>query len=354
MVPVGGIMLITNGLNAGIMDPNDFPDFCTIIANILPPQAVYGYLFQDDMVTPIPGVVVTFKEVATGETIADTTDASGRYAVDLNVLLLGFTNGDDIEVSTPAPNQAWTGDMLDTSGPAQQLDLIVDTTIPVIGATTVDKPFINSQGTFGGIAPPVLVTVADVTDNRNLGVAAWGIRNENQSPNGTMYFTCDITNEIMPATYGWDGTWYFIDGVLVTVTISPFYGGTDLFVFGEVNGASFPGQVIGNNAPSHYANFDEFGNFGGVYSTLGTIDLGDDVLVTPIAFDTFRAYAYVEGDGYVATTSVSTFTVNPWVALFWALSIADTQTAYLPSWIGAIVKATQGLTVNEDNEDVAT
>jgi hypothetical protein len=309
------------------------------------PYGIYGYLY-DDLGPVIPGVTVTVTNARTGVTFTDITDGTGKYAVDIaDISGLGCDDEDFIYATTPAPNQGYGSTYVNiTLFPiGRQVDITVDITDPVIGATTIDKPYINSQGTFDGIVPPVMVTVDDVTDNSALGVAAWGIRNENQSPNGTMYFTCDITNEIMPATYGWDGSWYFINNVLVTASISPNIGGTDLFVFGEVNGATTPGQIIGNNAPSHYANFDEFGNFGGVYATMGTLELTDDDIVTPIAFDTFRAYAYVEGDGYVATSSLSTFTVNPWVAL----TIADIPDGRYAVCVSAIDEAQNKAWTNE-------
>ena len=196
----------------------------------------------------------------------------------------------------------------------QEYRTIVDSVAPNIGVTTVDKLYINNQGTFGGVAPPVQVTT-NVTDT-NLAVASWGIRNDLQVGNSTIYFGCDITDDAMPSIHGWDGSWYFVDGVLVTASISPANGGTDLFVMGEVNGSHNTGDVIGNVMPSHYALFNATGAYQNVYDTQGTFAFGDDVAVPSAVGDTFRAYRYDEGSGYVATSSVSTYALGvDWVSL---------------------------------------
>ncbi len=276
------------------------------------PHAIIGYLY-DDVGPVIPGVTVTVTNAHTGETFTDITDSTGRYDVDIAGALEYYV-GDFIYATTPEPNQGYNSLYVDVTFPYQWLNITVDRTDPVIGATTVDKLFINNQGTFGGTIPPVNITVADITSDNPLGAAAWGIRDEFQWE-GTMYFTCDITNEAMPATYAWDGSMYLIGGVLVTVTISPFNAGTDLFVFGEVDGTSAPGDEIGNTLPIHYATFQSDGTFQSVYSTEGTLDYTDDVEIIPMGGMTFRPYRYDEGSGYIATAALETYTVDPWVTL---------------------------------------
>ncbi len=280
--------------------------------NLSEPHGIIGYLF-DDVGPVIPGVLVTVTNERTGEIFTDITDGTGRYDVDI-VGALEYMVNDHIYAYTEEPNQGFADLYVDISVPYQWLNITVDRTDPVIDVTSVDKPYINNQGTFGGTVPPVNVTVLDVTDNTALGAAAWAIRSEFQWE-GTMYFACDITDEVMPATYPWDGSWYHIDGELVTASISPANGGTDLFVMGEVNGASAPGDEIGNNLPTHYATFLADGTPQAVYSTEGTLDYADDVVFAPSAGDTFRPYRYDEGAGYVATAALPTFTVAPWVTL---------------------------------------
>ena len=530
LIVPGGIGFLSGFSNIAPMDPNDAPDFCTIQTNLAVPQPIYGYVTAADLTTPIPGIGVTVTEAATGETIGAITDANGRYDIDINDLLLGYTDGDLIEASTIAPNQAYnnailvvagppalwnislivdatvptssvsivpaanntgtwnvdfayddalvngyasgvysvdiyvetpltpgvynfwigqidgaftgtevytpidgegiynfysiatdyagnveavpgvlpddgiiydiTAPIVNVDGPATsdvqaftvtyamndpvpasgvanaslwwtfdggaswteygddaatgsfnvdvgtlsgdgtygwytaawdiagnneaypptvagdiEFETLVDTSAPVIGITSVDKLYINNHGTFTGTPPPVLVTTT-VTDT-NLAAASWGIRNDLQIGNSTIYFGCDITNEGMPATYGWDGSWYFVDGVLVTASISPANVGTDLVVMGEVNGASNAGDVIGSVMPSHYATFDQFGAYQSIYDTQGTFDFSDDGLpITENIGDTFRAYRYDEGAGYIATVSVSTKAIAvDWVTL---------------------------------------
>ena len=83
---------------------------------------------------------------------------------------------------------------------------------------------------------------------------------------------------------------------MIAAGISPDNAGTDLFVMGEVNGTSNPGDVMGNNMPSHYATFLDDGTYQAVYKTMGTPDYGDDEVM--VEAGTFRAYRYDEGDGH--------------------------------------------------------
>jgi hypothetical protein len=189
---------------------------------------------------------------------------------------------------------------------------LVDKTPPAIGSTTADELFINNAGTYGGTPPPVSVTT-NVSD-LNLAVASWGIRNENPS-NGTIYFRMDITNDTMPSTQQWDGNWYFVDGVLVTGGMCPDWFVTEIFVMGELNGNSTDEKDLGYILPSHYALFDGSGN-NVIYSTMGTPQFYDDNPLTPDGGDTFRAYRYDEGSGYVATAALSSYVPGfDWVNL---------------------------------------
>ena len=130
---------------------------------------------------------------------------------------------------------------------------LVDTGKPLIGATTVDKLYINNDPltVYGGTPPPVQVTVDSVTDTNLLG-AAWGVRDDLQNPSPTLYFSYDITNDAFPSSHAWDGNQYFIDGNIVTVTMSDTFG-LDMIVYGELDGSNAAGDEIGNNLPSHYA-----------------------------------------------------------------------------------------------------
>jgi len=297
--------------NIAPMDPNDPPDFCTIQSNIGPPQAIYGYVKADDMVTVIPGVPVTVTDSTTWEALGAITDALGRYDVDLNDLTFAYTNGDFIEVTTPAPNQGYNTTILVAPGPPQQVDVIVDSSPPLINFTNAAPLYVNTQGTFGGTTPPVNMQT-QVWD-MNLAAAAMGVRNEDTGaqPNETYYVTYNFT--ATDGNFNWDGSWYFIAGggntELVTATFSDAFG-TDVLVFGEINGASNAGDVVGYTA-SHYVVFDQLGVYQSTWATQGTLRMADDVQIFPGGADTFRPYIYEGGQGYIACVNTYTFVVTP-------------------------------------------
>jgi len=307
----GGMILQVGGPNLLIMDPNDPPDFCTIISNIGPPQAVYGYVKLADMVTPVPGATVTVLDTATGESLNDVSDALGRYDVDMNDLLFGYANGDFVEVTTPAPNQGYNSTNLIVPSGGQQVDVIVDDTPPLINFTIAAPLYVNTQGTFGGTTPPVNMQ-SQVWD-QNIAAAAMGVRNEDTGtqPNETYYVSYNFTTT--DGNFNWDGSWYFIAGggneEIVTATFSDAFG-TDTLVFGEINGASNSGDVIGYTA-SHYVVFDQFGVYQSTWITQGTLSMSDDVQIFPGGADTFRPYIYEGGQGYIAGVNTYTFVVTP-------------------------------------------